>query len=160
MQSSKNYVRNVTPMEKTCVIVKPDGVGKKVVGTVIQRFENEGLKLIAMKMVKPGRPMMEQFYAVHKGKSFFEPFINFVTSGPIVVTAWVADNAVLKVRGIIGATNAKDAATGTLRNLHGTDNRRNLVHASDSVENAEREIEFFFTDSELMRYGLTDWEKA
>jgi nucleoside-diphosphate kinase len=147
-------------MERTCVVVKPDGVGKKVVGSVIQRFENEGLKLIAMKMVKPEYSVMEQFYSVHIGKSFFPAFMQFVTSGPIVVTAWEADNAVQKVRGIIGATNSKEAAAGTLRNLHGTDNRRNLVHASDSVENAQREIGFFFTEAELMAYGLTDWEKA
>ncbi|MCX5778063.1 MAG: nucleoside-diphosphate kinase [Elusimicrobia bacterium] len=147
-------------MERTCVIVKPDGVGKKVVGAVLQRFENEGLKLVAMKMVKPNRSVMEQFYAVHAGKSFFEPFIQFVTSGPIVVTVWEASVAIQKVRGIIGATNAKEAAPGTLRNLHGTDNRRNLVHASDSAENAAREIEFFFTPLELMQYDLTDWEKA
>jgi nucleoside-diphosphate kinase len=147
-------------MERTCVIVKPDGVGKRVVGTVIARFESEGLKLIAMKMVKPGRQAMEEFYSVHTGKAFFEAFINFVTSGPIVVTVWEADNAVTKVRAIIGATNSKEAAPGTLRNLHGTDNRRNLVHASDSVENAHREIGFFFAGSELMQYGLTDWEKA
>ncbi|MGA2090125.1 MAG: nucleoside-diphosphate kinase [Endomicrobiales bacterium] len=147
-------------MERTCIIIKPDGVGKKVVGAIISRFEKEGLKLVAMKMLKPARSVMEQFYAVHKGKPFFEPFINFVTSGPIVVTAWEADHAVLKVRGIIGATNTKEAVLGTLRNLYGTDNRRNVVHASDSVENAKHEIEFFFTDSEVLSYELTDWEKA
>lgn len=147
-------------MERTCVIVKPDGVGKKVVGAVITRFENEGLKLVAMKLVRPGRAIMEQFYAVHTGKPFFEPFMSFVNSGPLVVTVWEAGDAVTKVRGIIGATNSREAAPGTLRGQYGTDNRRNLVHASDSTENAQKEISFFFAQEDILSYEYTDWEKA
>lgn len=147
-------------MERTCVIIKPDGVGKKVVGSVIARFEKEGLKLIGMRMVRPAREIMEKFYDVHKGKPFFEPFIRFVVSGPIIVTAWEGPGAVANVRSIIGATNSAEAAPGTLRGTYGTDNRRNLVHASDSPENAAREISFFFSPGELFTYTPSDWEKA
>lgn len=145
-------------METTCLIVKPDGVGKKVAGEVLKRFENEGMKLVGMKMLYPGRETMEEFYAVHKGKHFFEPFINFASSGPIIVCAFEGDNAVSRTREIIGATNSKEAAPGTLRNLYGTDNRRNLVHASDSAENAAREIAFFFSKNELFDYDPDGWE--
>ncbi len=145
-------------MERTCLIVKPDGVGKRVIGEVIKRFESEGFKLVGLKMARPARQVMEDFYSVHKGKHFFEPFINFATSGPIVVCAWEGPDAVANTRKIIGATNSKEAAPGTLRNLYGTDNRRNLVHSSDSVENAKREISFFFKDSELFDYEWNGWE--
>jgi len=145
-------------MERTCLIVKPDGVGKKVVGEVIKRFEAEGMKLVAMKMMRPGREKMEGFYEVHKGKHFFEAFINFVVSGPIVVTVWEGVDAVARTRMIIGATNSTEAAKGTLRNLYGTDNRRNLVHASDSAANAKREISFFFPREEIFEYELDGWK--
>ena len=145
-------------MQRTCLIIKPDGVGKKVAGEIIKRFENEGLKLVGLKMVEPGRKVMEEFYGIHKGKPFFEPFINFVVSSPVIVCAWEAEDAVAQTRKIIGATNSKDALPGTLRNLFGTDNRRNVVHSSDSPENAKREIEFFFKNNELFSYNLDEWK--
>jgi nucleoside-diphosphate kinase len=144
-------------MEKTLVIIKPDGVGKRAVGEIIRRFETEGFKLIGLKMLKPERKTLEEFYSVHKGKPFFEPFMSFVTSGPIIAAALEADSAVERVRGIIGSTDSKKAAPGTLRSLYGTDNRRNLVHASDSRENAKREIEFFFKNHELLSYDPDNW---
>lgn len=147
-------------IEKTCVIIKPDGVGKKVVGKIIDRFESEGFTLQAMKMVRPTRVLMEGFYAEHKGKSFFEPFIRFVTSGPLVVMAWQGDDAIARVRKILGATNSPEAAPGTLRKSWGTDNRRNLVHGSDSPASASREIAYFFSDQEHGPYDPNAWEKA
>lgn len=144
-------------MERTCVIIKPDGVGKKVVGEVISRFEKEGLKLLAMKMLWPEGKTLENFYAVHKGKYFFEPFMNFVSSGPIVVSAWEGEGAVKNVREILGATNSKEAAPGTLRQIFGTDGRRNLVHGSDSIENGVKEIDFFFKKNEIFEYDPDGW---
>jgi nucleoside-diphosphate kinase len=146
-------------MERTCVIVKPDGVGKRVVGEVIKRLESEGFKLVGLKMARPSKETVEGFYGVHKGKAFFDGLVRFILSGPIVVSAWEGENVVAKVRGIIGATNSKEAAPGTLRNQFGTDNRRNLVHASDSSENAKSELAFYFTPSELMQYDWDDWKK-
>ena len=145
-------------VERTILIVKPDGVGKKVVGEIIKRFESEGLKLIGLKMLRPNRETVEGFYDVHRGKPFFGPFINFMLSGPIVVSAWEGENAVTRVRQINGATNSKEAAPGTLRNLYGTDNRRNLVHSSDSPENARREIDFYFKPGELLEYNENEWK--
>lgn len=139
------------------MLVKPDGVGKKVVGEVIKRFESEGLKLVGMKMVWPDKETLEKFYEVHKGKYFFEPFMNFVTSGPIIATAWEGENAVSNVRKMIGATDSRQAAPGTLRAMFGTDGRRNLVHASDSVENAGKEIGFFFKNGEIIEYDPNNW---
>lgn len=145
-------------MERTCVIIKPDGVCKKVSGDIIKRFDGEGLKLVGLKMVRPSRQAMENFYAVHKERDFFKPLIDFICSAPIIVMAWECENAVAKVRNIIGATNSKEAAAGTLRNMFGTDNRRNVVHASDSVENAKKEISVFFGPEEIMRYEYNDWQ--
>ena len=144
-------------MERTCVIVKPDGVCKNNAGAVIARLQQEGLKLVAIKMDKPSRGKIEQFYDVHKGKHFFPALIDFMASAPLIVTAWEGKGAVKKVRETIGATNSLEAAPGTLRRMYGTDGRRNLVHASDSPENGLRETRFFFSESEIFVYGDNDW---
>jgi len=144
-------------MERTCLIVKPDGVGKRVVGKIIDRLEGEGFQLLAVRMVRPTAPMMEGFYAEHKGKSFFPAFLSFVTSGPLVVTAWAGENVIARVRALIGATNAQEAAPGTLRKTWGTDQRRNLVHASDSPQSAAREIPYFFSAEEAADYNPNNW---
>ncbi len=146
-------------MERTCVIIKPDGVCKKVSGDIIKRFDAEGLKLTAMRMVKPERAVIEAFYAVHKDKDFFIPLVNFMCSAPLIVMAWEDEGAVSKVRKIIGATNSKDAAEGTLRNMFGTDGRKNIVHASDSPENAQKELAVFFSEKDFMKYNYNDWKE-
>jgi len=146
--------------ETTCVIVKPDGVGRRVVGKVLARFEEEGFKLLAARMVRPTPALMEEFYKEHKGKPFFPPFLKFVTSGPIVVTAWQGEGVIARVRQIIGATNSAEAAPGTLRKAWGTDNRRNLVHASDSPASAARETAYFFKPEELADYDADGWRAA
>jgi nucleoside-diphosphate kinase len=145
-------------MERTCVIIKPDGVCKKVSGDIIKRFDSEGLKLTGLKMLRPARQDMENFYSVHKERDFFKHLIDFMCSAPVIVMVWEDENAVAEVRKIIGATNSKEAAEGTLRNIFGTDYRRNVVHASDSAENAEKEISVFFKPEEIMQYGYCDWE--
>ncbi|MFH1368191.1 MAG: nucleoside-diphosphate kinase [Elusimicrobiota bacterium] len=144
-------------MERSCLIIKPDGIGKKKAGEIISRMESEGLKLLAMKMLNPSKEQIEGFYEMHKGKHFFEPFINFMLSGPIIVTAWEGKGTIAHIRKIIGATNSKEAAAGTLRKMFGTDNRKNLVHASDSPESAKREIGYFFGSQELIEYDPDAW---
>ena len=144
--------------EKTLVIIKPDGVCGKFSGDIIKRFDAEGLKLTALKMLKLSKESAESFYSVHKGKEFFEPLIKFMCSAPVIAMVWEAESAVAKTRSIIGATNSKEAAAGTLRNMFGTDGRRNVVHASDSPENAEKEISFFFKPEEVMKYDYKDWQ--
>jgi nucleoside-diphosphate kinase len=145
-------------LQRTLLIVKPDGVGRGVVGKVLDRFESEGFRLLGVRMVRPTQKLMEDFYAEHKGKPFFPPFLKFVTSGPVVATVWEGPDAVARVRGLIGATNSPEAAPGTLRRAWGTDNRRNLVHASDSPASAAREIAFFFRDEETAPYDPEAWK--
>lgn len=138
-------------IERTCFLIKPDGLAAKVVGKVLDRFEREGFNLVAMKLLPPDRARIEAFYAVHKGKPFYEGLLNFMLEGPSLAIIWEAEDAITRTRGIIGATNSTEAAPGTLRRLYGTDNRRNLVHASDSRESAEHEIELLFDLAESRR---------
>ncbi len=138
-------------IEKTCILVKPDGVNKKVVGKVLDRLESEGFNLLSLKMIYPDKELIESFYSVHKGKFFYESFIQFMVSGPIIATAWQGENAIVRTRKIIGSTDCQKAEPGTLRKLYGTDTRENLVHGSDSVESANREISIMFKTTELSR---------
>jgi nucleoside-diphosphate kinase len=145
--------------EISCVIVKPDGVGKSVVGKIIDRLEGEGFRLLATRMIRPTAEQMGNFYAEHKGKPFYEGLLKFITSGPIVVTAWEGNDVIKRVRALIGATNPKDATLGTFRAQWGTDNRRNLIHASDSPASGIRETAFFFTPEELAPYDPARWSR-
>ena len=135
--------------ERTCFLIKPDGVKSKVIGKVLDRFEREGFDLAAIKLIPPERSRIERFYSVHKGKPFYEGLLNFMLEGPSIAVVWEAESAIARTRELIGSTNSKEAAPGTLRNLYGTDNRRNLVHASDSAESAKTEIALLFDPNEL-----------
>ena len=146
-------------MERTCVLVKPDGVCKNVVGPILARFSQAGLHLRGMKMLRLSRALAEKFYAEHQGKPFYEPLVTFMTSAPIVATVWEGDGAVAKARSLMGATNSTEAAPGTLRREFGTNNRYNVVHGSDSTVSAEREIPFYFKPDELFSYEGNDWNK-
>jgi nucleoside-diphosphate kinase len=147
-------------LQRTLVIAKPDAVGKSAVGKIVDRFETEGLRLVALKSVRPVKTAVEGFYAEHKGKPFFEGLIAFMTSGPFVPMVWEGEDAVARVRAINGATNPAAAEEGTLRKALGTDQRRNLVHASDSPASAAREIDWFFEDWELTPYDPDAWKTA
>jgi nucleoside-diphosphate kinase len=136
--------------QRTCLLIKPDGIEKKVAGKVLDRFEREGFGLIALKMLPPDRKRVEEFYSLHRGKPFYDSFIDFMMEGPSIAMVWEGENAVDRTREIIGATHSKEARAGTLRNLYGTDNRRNLVHASDSEDSAEREIGILFAKEEIL----------
>ena len=136
--------------QRTCLLIKPDGIEKKVAGKVLDRFEREGFDLVALKMFPPERKRIEEFYSMHKGKPFYPSFIEFMLEGPFIAMVWEAENAIGRAREIIGATHSKEAAPGTLRNLYGTDNRRNLIHGSDSEASAQREIGLLFAENEIL----------
>jgi nucleoside-diphosphate kinase len=144
--------------ERTCLLVKPDGVGQRRVGAVIDRLERAGLRLAGLRMLKLSRGDAEAFYKEHHGKPFYEGLIRFMTAAPLVATAWEGPDAVATVRSLMGATNSAQAAPETLRREFGTDNRYNLVHGSDSPASAAREIAFFFKPEELFAYGENDWK--
>ena len=135
--------------ERTFVALKPDAVRRKLIGKIIERFENKGLEIIAMKMVKLDREMAEKYYEEHKGKEFYERLINFMTSGRIVVMVIEGENAISVVRKMIGKTNPAEAEPGTIRGDFALTTPDNVIHASDSKENAEREIKLFFKEDEI-----------
>jgi nucleoside-diphosphate kinase len=136
-------------MERTLSIVKPDVVSANEIGEVLARFENEGLKLVAVKMAHLSRAQAEEFYAIHKARPFFKDLVDFMVSGPVLISVLEGDNAVVRNREIMGATNPKDAAPGTIRADFAKSIDENAVHGSDSLENAAREIAFFFKESEI-----------
>jgi nucleoside-diphosphate kinase len=138
--------------ERTLILIKPDGVLRGLIGEIISRIERRGLKIIGIKMVKLSREKAEELYCMHRNKPFFEDLISHITSGPIVAIVVEGSNAIIKVRNMIGATSPQNALPGTIRGDYGLDVTRNVVHASDSAENSEREINLFFKDYELISY--------
>ena len=137
-------------MERTYVMVKPDGVQRGLIGEVVKSLEEKGFKLIAMKMIRLDGGLAGKHYAEHVGKSFYDELIGYITSGPVVAMVWEGRSVVKGVRVLVGATNPLEAAPGSLRGRLATDIQYNLVHASDSPESAEREIALYFTPGELM----------
>jgi nucleoside-diphosphate kinase len=136
-------------VERTLSIVKPDGVQKNVIGEVCRRFEQAGLRIVAARMRRLTQAEAEGFYAVHRERPFFRDLVSYMTSGPVVVQVLEGENAVAKNRDIMGATDPKKAAPGTIRADLATSIEQNVVHGSDSLENAAREISYFFADTEL-----------
>lgn len=135
-------------MERTLSIVKPDGTAKNIIGEVIARYENKGLTVAALKMIKMSKNQAESFYYVHREKPFFESLTKFMSSGTVVVMVIKGNNAISKVREIMGATNPEDAAEGTIRKDFASNIEQNTVHGSDSPESAEYEISYFFNSLE------------
>lgn len=131
-------------IERTLSIIKPDAVAKNVIGKIYTRFEDAGLKIVAAKMAHLSQAEAEGFYAVHKERPFFKDLVSFMTSGPVMIQALEGENAVLKNRELMGATNPKDAAPGTIRADFAQSIDANAVHGSDSLENAAIEIKYFF----------------
>lgn len=131
-------------LERTLSIIKPDAVAKNVIGQIYTRFENAGLKIVAAKFTQLTQAEAEGFYAVHKERPFFKDLVKFMISGPVMIQALEGDNAVLKHRDLMGATNPKDAAPGTIRADFAESIDANAVHGSDSLENAAIEIKYFF----------------
>ena len=130
--------------ERTFVMLKPDAVKRKLMGRIIQRFEDKGLEIVEMRMLKMSRELAEKLYGEHKGKDFFERLIDFITSGRVVVMVIEGERAISVVRKMVGKTNPLEADMGTIRGDFGYSTPDNLVHASDSEESAKREIQLFF----------------
>ena len=136
--------------QRTLAICKPDSVSAGRAGAILARLEQEGFRLRGVKRLRLAADQAREFYAVHRERPFFEGLVKFMTEGPVIVAALERDDAVAHLRKTMGATDSRKAEPGTIRNLHGTDIERNAIHGSDSVENAAREIAFFFSEAELI----------
>jgi len=141
-------------MERTLVLIKPDAIQRRLTGRILQRFEDKGLKILATKMVVIGREKAEKHYSVHRGKDFFEPLVDFITSGPVIALVLGGIDVISMARTLTGATYGPEAVPGTIRGDFGASRRFTLVHASDSHENASSEIPLFFEESEIIDYEL------
>jgi nucleoside-diphosphate kinase len=141
-------------MERTLVLVKPDGVQRGLIGEVIGRLERRGLRLVAAKFILVSQELAETHYAIHKGKPFYDGLIKYITSSPVMAMAWDGPSVVMAVRQTIGATRPTEAAPGTIRHDFALEVGRNLTHASDSIENGEMEVQLWFSPTELI-----DWKR-
>ena len=143
-------------MERTFVMIKPDGIQRALVGQVISRLESKGLKLVAAKLMRIDEELASRHYGEHVGKPFYEPLIKYITSGSVLATVWEGRNAISCVRTVVGKTNPQEAAPGTIRGDFGMETGRNIIHASDGPESAEREINLFFSADEILDYERID----
>ncbi|MBI5355619.1 MAG: nucleoside-diphosphate kinase [Candidatus Aenigmarchaeota archaeon] len=143
-------------MERTFVMVKPDGVQRRLAGRIIQRFEDKGLRIVGLKMIRMSHKQAEDLYSIHKGKPFYDTLVKFITSSPVVVMAIEGNQAVSVSRKLLGATFGFNAEPGTIRGDFGGSKGLNLIHGSDSPESAQREIPIFFSEGELAKYEHAD----
>ena len=145
-------------MEKTFVMIKPGGVQREYVGEIISRFEKKGVKIVGLKLMRMSRELAEKHYTEHKGKEFFNDLIDTITAGPVVAMGMEGQNIVEIVRKMAGATKPIDALPGTIRGDYVLDVGQNVIHTSDSLESAAREIRIFFNENELLSYSLATEE--
>ncbi|OYT33255.1 nucleoside-diphosphate kinase [Archaeoglobales archaeon ex4484_92] len=143
-------------MERSFIMIKPDGVQRALIGEIIRRIERKGLKIIGLKMIKISKEIAKRHYEEHKDKAFFDELIKYITSGPVVVMVVEGREAIKVVRKLVGSTNPVDASFGTIRGDFGLDIGRNIIHASDSKESASREISLFFSENEILEYNRID----
>jgi len=139
-------------MERTLVLIKPDGVKRHLIGNIIERFENKGLKIVSLKLMNVSDDKARQHYSVHSMKPFFEGLVSYLTSGPIVALILEGDNAIISCRNLAGATDGSAAAAGTIRGDFSLNIEENIVHASDSPESFNHEYKIFFNENEIMDY--------
>jgi nucleoside-diphosphate kinase len=139
-------------MERTLILVKPDGVQRGLIGPIIGRFESRGLKLVGMKFIQMSDQLAARHYAVHEGKPFYDGLVTYIVSGPVVAMVWEGKDAVAAARSTMGVTNPVAAAPGTIRGDFAVEIGRNLVHGSDSPENGQKEVALFFDESELVAW--------
>lgn len=142
--------------ERTFFMIKPDGVQRGLMGTIISRFETRGLKIVAMKFIQIQRDLAEKHYAEHKGKPFYESLLEYITSGPVLAGVLEGKNSVNIARDMMGKTNPQECQPGTIRGDFGLEIGRNVIHGSDSQKSAEREITLFFNDDEITSYSRID----
>lgn len=140
-------------MEKTLILVKPDGVQRGLIGEIVHRFERRGLKMVGMKFMQMSQELAETHYAIHKERPFYEGLVSYITSGPIVAMVWEGNDAVAAARATIGATKPAEATPGSIRGDFGMEVGRNLVHGSDSPENGIKETNLFFASEELVSWS-------
>ena len=143
-------------MERTLILLKPDAVQRRLIGEIVSRFEKKGLRLVGMKYLQASQELAERHYAVHAGKPFYDSLLQFLTSGPTVALVWEGREAVAASRLMMGVTDGAKSAPGTIRGDFGLSIQNNLIHGSDSVENAVSEIKLWFHDSELLTHTPTD----
>jgi nucleoside-diphosphate kinase len=146
-------------MEKTYLMVKPDGVQRNLIGEIVSRFERKGFQLVGGKLMSIPRELAEEHYGEHKERPFFGELVDFITSGPVFAMVWEGENVIATARQMMGSTNPKDAATGTIRGDFGVNVGKNIIHGSDSPASAEREIGLFFKEEELVEYSklMNEW---
>jgi nucleoside-diphosphate kinase len=142
-------------LERTLILVKPDGVQRSLIGEIITRFERRGLRLVAMKLMQMSEALAARHYAEHEGKGFYPSLIEYITSGPVVAMVWEGPNVIAVARVMMGATRPNEAAPGTIRGDYAQETGRNIVHGSDGEESAAREIGLFFSAEELL-----DWPRS
>jgi nucleoside-diphosphate kinase len=142
-------------MEKTFLMVKPDGVQRNLIGEIVSRFEKKGFQLVGAKLMNVSRELAEKHYAEHKERPFFGELVDFITSGPVFAMVWQGSNVIATARAMMGKTNPADAAPGTIRGDFATSVGMNIIHGSDSPESAEREIALWFNEGEVLSYEKT-----
>src|SRR5690625_1759004 len=143
-------------MEKTFIMVKPDGVQRGLIGEVVKRFEKKGFTLVGAKLMQISNSIAEEHYGEHKERPFFGELVEFITSGPVFAMVWEGENVIATSRLVIGATNQQEANPGSIRGDYAVTVGKNIIHGSDSLESAEREINLFFNDNELTTYTKQD----
>ncbi|MED1204876.1 nucleoside-diphosphate kinase [Heyndrickxia acidicola] len=146
-------------MEKTFLMVKPDGVQRQLIGDIVSRFEKKGFQLVGAKLMQISTELAEKHYGEHKERPFFGELVSFITSGPVFAMVWQGENVIATARQMMGATNPKDSAPGTIRGEYAATVSKNIIHGSDSPESAEREIGLFFSQEELIEYTrlINEW---
>ena len=146
-------------MEKTFLMVKPDGVQRNLIGEILSRFEKKGFQLVGGKLMNISKELAEEHYGEHKERPFFGELVDFITSGPVFAMIWEGENVITTARQMMGSTNPKDAAPGTIRGDFGVTVGKNIIHGSDSPESAVREIGLFFNNEELVQYDklMNQW---
>ncbi|HJV16171.1 MAG TPA: nucleoside-diphosphate kinase [Bacillales bacterium] len=140
-------------MEKTYLMVKPDGVQRNLIGEIVARFEKKGFQLVGAKLMNITKELAKEHYGEHKERPFFGELVDFITSGPVFAMVWQGENVIATARQMMGSTNPKDAAPGTIRGDFGLTVGKNVIHGSDSLTSAEREIGLFFKEAELVEYS-------
>lgn len=157
---TKNSIKGwIEMVERTFLMVKPDGVQRNLIGEIVQRFERKGFQLIGAKLMSVSTELAEKHYGEHKEKPFFNELVEFITSGPVFAMVWEGENVIETARKMMGSTNPKDASPGTIRGDFGLTVGKNVIHGSDSKESAEREIALFFDEKELVNYEklINNW---
>ncbi|MFZ3578166.1 nucleoside-diphosphate kinase [Virgibacillus sp. DJP39] len=143
-------------MEKTFLMVKPDGVQRNLIGEIVKRFESKGFKLVGAKLMVISDDLAKTHYGEHKERPFFGELVDFITSGPVFAMAWEGENVIKSARDMMGATNPSDATSGTIRGDYAMTVGKNIIHGSDSPESAERELNLFFDEKDLITYSKQD----